>query len=92
MSLILLYSTYGHNGIVWSVNIHWIPIINNYTGELTALSLLLIFHFGYLGVLEIVWLSLYSVQSEQRVKSVNIQKQLALSAFRAESILTQIIH
>ena len=50
MSLILLYCTYGHNGIVWrlqKINIGWIPMVT-YTGELAALSLL-IFYLGYKG-------------------------------------------
>ena len=53
MSLILLIFTYGHNVIVWSLaaNIHWIPIVS-YSGELPALSLLLIFQLEYLGILK----------------------------------------
>ena len=34
-----------------SVNIHWVPIVS-YSGELPALSLILIFQLGYLGLLK----------------------------------------
>ena len=50
-----------------SINIHWIPIVG-YSGELPALSLLLIFQLRYLWILKNNLAFTGSVQSEQRVK------------------------
>ena len=54
-----------------SVNIHWIPIVS-YSGELPALSLLLIFQWEYLGILKNNW-----VQYKASKELILIQKTIS---------------